>query len=516
MNSASNQPIPENRDPAEPTVRCPSATSGDNLFLGPTWPETELGRFMVTGFGKLLASAARGTEFIRNVGLEVGATVDAKNENESLSRWIDSRGWPARPLQVGIFQSGQWADDLVAANGVFRPEWSEVSRPNFTANTDVLVRRTDDGGLLVTARERVGREAAWFDWGAERPFSYPAVFPTRFDASQVTIAPDALGTTDALISRLLIEAAALCSRLPERLTLDDRINGRNVGWSRFAKASVEGEPVTLRNNADTDPLTLVIRALTEAIATADQTTRTSPAARAAARVLSAWAVTAEGVEASLVRSAAETAWDVNRNEVETALRVGAVRLAQLDDPAGMTALEFAATLLREKRHAFAQEQVDFVTSELKTQSDSPEGVARVCAGVVLVASAFPPEHLRHFKEDLLDDARFAGALVGQDQDTHLILQVFRMLERRAGIQFVPAWSGSIEPRPGASAQSTLTPPAFTFPAAEVTKRTTKRVKASRKTKVKAKATKAVKATKSGKTLRFQAKNAAPASRRKAA
>ncbi len=500
---------------SEPAVRCPSATSGDNLFLGPTWPETKFGRLMVKGFGRLLAGAARGTEFIRNVGVEVGATIETRNEDETLSRWIDSRGWPARPLQVNVFQSGQWADDLVAANGVFRPEWHETSRPTFFAHTDVIVRRADDGGLLITTRERTGRESAWFDWSSERPFSYPSVFPVRIDATQVTIAPDALGNTDSLISRLLLEAAALCSRLPERLTLEDRIEGRNVGWSRFtSRSTVEGLPVTLHNHADTDPLTLVMRALTEAIATADQTTRQSPAARAAARLLSAWAVTAQGVEASIVRSAAETAWDVNKNEVETALRVAAVRLAQLDDPAGLAALEFAATLLRERRQAFAQEQVDFVTSELKTQSQSAEGVARVVAGIVLVASTFPPEHLRHFKQDLLDDARIAGALVGQDQDTHLILQVFRMLERRAGIQYVPVWSGSIEPQPTTNAQLTLTPPVFTFPASEVASRTTGRVKATKKSKTK----KTVKATRasSGKKLRFQAKAKPGTQRRKAA
>jgi hypothetical protein len=513
-------PAKNTNDPAprgEPHVRCPSATSGDNLFLGPTWPETKFGRFMVTGFGRLLASAARGTEFIRTVGVEVGATVGTRSEDDTLARWIDHKGWPARPLQVGVYQSGGWADDLVSADGVFRPEWNETTRPVFATHTDVLVRRSDDGGILIQSRERTGREAAWFDWSCERPFSYPSVFPVRFDATQATLAPDALGNTDPLITRLLIEAAALCSRLPERLTLDDRINGRNVGWSRFsARTTVEGLPITLHHHADTDPLTLVMRALTEAVASADQTTRTSPAARAAARVLSAWAVSASGVEPSLVRAAAETAWDVNKSEVETALRVAAVRLAQLDDPAGLAALEFSASLLREKRHAFAQEQVDFVVSELKTQSNTPEGVARVAAGVVLVASTFPPEHLRHFKEDLQDDAKLSGALVGQDQDTHLILQVFRMLERRAGIQYIPAhtlaWSGSIEPRPSATALSTLTPPGFTFPAGEVTK--SKRVRAKKGKS--GKATKGKSGAKSGKSLRFPAKTSPPHARRKAA
>lgn len=515
--------IPQSETPA---IRCPSATSGDNLFLGPTWPETKFGRFMVTSFGRLLAGAARGTEFIRNVGMEVGATTHSRNEDEALARWIDSKGWPARPLQVGVFQGGEWAEDLVAAPGVFRPEWSETSRPNFSTFMDTLVRRFDDGGLLVTTRERAGREASWFDWASERPFSYPSVFPTRIDPTQVTIAPDALGSTDPLISRLLIEAAALCSRLPERLTLDDRIHGRNVGWSRFASAStVQGAPISIRNNADNDPLTLVMRALTEAISTADQTTRTSPAAHAAARLLSAWAVSAQGVDQSIVRTAAETAWDVNKNEVETTLRVAAVRLSQLDDPAGLAALEFASSLLRDKRYTFAQEQQDFVVSELKTQADTPEGVARVAAGIVLVASTFPPEHLRHFKEDLLEDVQFSGALVGQDQDTHLILQVFRMLERRAGIQFIPApaWTGSIEPRPSKDARPSLSPPTFTFPTAEVARKSTRRVKASSKARsrpagkgksgaAKARETKAP----SGKNLRLAVKGSATAARRKAA
>ncbi len=441
-----------------PAVCVPTATAGDNLFLGPTWPETKLGRFMVKGFGRLLVGAVRGSEFLRNVGVELGTPANARNEDEALSRWMDRRGWPALPLQIRIHQAGDWSEDLIAARGVFLPQWGEVSSPhvNQASNFDAIVSRTTDGGVQVTTIERAGREATWFDWSQERPLSYPGVFPVRVDCSQVTLTANALGSTDPLIVRLLIEAAALCARHPERLTLDDRISGRNVGW---ASNSQHG---TVDNNADTDPLTLVVRALTEALNTADQTTRRSPAARVAARLLSAWAITARAVEPAIVRSAVECAWDVNNDEVETALRVGAVRLAQLDDPAGLAALEYAASLLRSKVQVFPAEQAEFVVSELKTQSDTPEGVARISAGIVLVGAALPAEHLRHFKQDFLDDARISGALIGQDQDTHLILQVFRMLERRAGIAYVPVPS-TIDPTHAADARPAPTPGGYTFP-----------------------------------------------------
>jgi hypothetical protein len=393
--------------------------------------------------GGVMRGVVKGNVFLRNVGVEVGMPAPARDEEAALGQWMDERGWPAKPLRVGIIAPQQIASELVSARGVFLPEWVNMRGRDVQSVTelDVLVQyHENDGSLTVYAAENPGFEAAWYDWSSERPLSFPSVFPTRCDCAQVTIGADGLGRIDALLARLLIEAAALYARHPARLTVEDRISGRNAAWASH-----------LSEATDEEPMTTVMKALTAALLGADSTTRQSPGAKCAARVLSAWAAGAcgtlsavgSGVDAGAARGAAEAAWDVNAHEAETALRVAVVRLAQMDDPAGMAGLEHAANLLRGRSVSFPPDQVEFVLSELKTQAGTADGVARVCAGVVLVGATLPEAHVPAFRSDVLDDARLSGALLGQEQDEMLILQTFRMIERRAGLLGHDAQGGAV-------------------------------------------------------------------------
>jgi hypothetical protein len=313
---------------------------------------------------------------------------------------------------------------------VFLPEWLHDWERHHSREgvVDAHVHVRDNGAVDITTYENSALDAAWFDWSQERPLSFPGVFPARVDCAQVTLDPDALGQVDPRLARLLCEGAALLSRHPARVTLEDRLNGRNAGW-----AVAQPEP-----DFTMDPFTILVRELADALHMSEPTVRRSPAARCAARVLSAWAASSDEVEESVVRSAAEVAWDVNQDEAETALRVGAVRLAQSDDQAGFEALERAAETLRGREVNLNADQLEFIASELRTLSHTSGGVGRAAAGIVLLGATMPSEHLRHFKDDLLEDVRLSGVLAEQDQHMYVILQTFRMLERRAGVHYVPS------------------------------------------------------------------------------
>ena len=78
----------------------------------------------------------------------------------------------------------------------------------------VLTVDADGRGVLLTC-ERAEREAAWYDWGQNRPISYASVFPGRLDPMQVTLGEIDAG--DAGTVETITRAACVLSRHPARL-----------------------------------------------------------------------------------------------------------------------------------------------------------------------------------------------------------------------------------------------------------------------------------------------------------
>lgn len=339
----------------------------------------------------------------------------------SLAGWMDGRQTPTRPLRVGVMLD-DWAFGTLSEGGASDVEWmvSEETTPLEAmrrGNLDAVVAPGAEGAdtMVVRTREHSAKEAAWFDWGAERPISYFSVFPMRMDPNRVTL-PGLLSGIErrdpaaAESARRMIRLAALCGRYPARLTLADRISGRT---------SVPRGGGGLDLTAD---------AFREA-AGALGGSRTA-ADRIAARVASAWIATAPDTLNDDQRcELADRVVRVCGDEAEVLLRVAAVRLAMLDENLGIDALVRADRMIRQRGTIEGLDHIRLLQAELEHGTFGGMTIGRVAAGVCLACAVTPADRIAFLKDDLVDDFRLSSWLVGRDKEHAMLLTVFRELER---------------------------------------------------------------------------------------
>lgn len=377
--------------------------------LSATWRDGSLSALVREGVGRVatsLAGRAAGEHW-----LAVAA-----------AGLLDGDSAPVRPLRIGVAVERDLADWVMGDRG--DPSWMMIEPTACAAaladehRLDAVVVRDGPDSLGVVTPERPGLEAAWFDWACERPVSYLSLFPMRVDCARLSLSglakPDRWAGERGEFLRTLIVTAATLSRWPARLTSLDRVLGRRPAAGdradRFDVAS--GSLYTLGRSLET---------------LAD---RRGAGARAAGRALSAWLATFAGpIDEDDRARFAEAAADAAGEEPEVMLRLAAVRLACFQDELGLDALLRADRMLRGRTALPGVDHVKFLQSELSHGTPDPLTFGRVAAGLCLACSTTAADRIAYLRDDLFEDMRFSGWLVGRDQDRALLMEVFRALER---------------------------------------------------------------------------------------
>lgn len=389
---------------------------------------------------------------------------------QKLAGRLDAGAWPTRPLRIGVRPGHELSRCVAEASGSGGVQFVVVrdaigDRAAFAAlNLDALLVAAPLG-LKVLAREHKELEAGWFDWGSARPLSYPSVFPTRLDCAQATIDDGPMNEADLVLLRAIAEAVAAFSRVRARLTPQDRWRGRKA----IDERGIGDEAMERLASA------LQRAALGEV----------RSAHRAAARVLSAWVIRDQpGALASRERQLAELCARCAGQEAEVMLRLGAARLADMDDAGGRQALLAADRMLRTRPTLPGMDNSAFVQAELDQGRHDPRTVGRVAAGVVLACATLPVERLVFSQGDLLEEMRFSQWLVGRDQDRSLLHHLTRELvwQRRAEQKGLP--SAGVSQQAAAQAEK-----AETEAAAPVRKKTRARSRPGSKSRSSGAATK---------------------------
>lgn len=340
----------------------------------------------------------------------VGWTLPTTIENGAI-RFLEGRPGALR-LRVGFRAGDDLARSLGQADGRADIQWIRVSqddepRAMRRLRLDALIVQPAHSPLRVVFPESEGREAAWFDWGGERPLSYASVFPHRVDAGQATLGEvDWFDDAEVALLRALVEAGGVLARHPTRLTLTDRLGGRQAIESPETAAGV-------------------MATLAERLA---GSSGESALARAAARVVGAYFASGSGrVRPETRRLAVECAARVLEGEPEAALRAAAMRLASGEEAEAMLAIRRAEVLLRSRPRETHVDHLAFIQSELATGVPGPLTLGRIAAGLGLLVATTPVERLDYLKDDIAEDLRYSGLLIGRDQDHAMLLDLLRNL-----------------------------------------------------------------------------------------
>lgn len=330
------------------------------------------------------------------------------------------------PLRIGLDARREVVRAITEATGSAPVHWIDVTPGEDDQadaerlDLDAIVRQPAFGPLRVSTRVHEDRDAAWYDWARPLPFSYAAVFPVRIDPHGLTLDDkDWIERGGAPVLRLLIDASALLSRSPARLDLADRLRGRGVIDPAAQGPGLPGA------------LTTTIQRLGAAVEEASREGRTSGALRIAARVVGAYHSThdrAFDLETRCRVIAAAAA--ILRDEPEAMLRAGAAEISRGEDDAAMASFERAARLLRSLRVEPASIHLAFLQAEIENGTSDPMTLGRVAAGICIAAGTSEPERFAYVRDDIADDLRYAGWLVGRDQDRSILLRVAAEMDQR--------------------------------------------------------------------------------------
>lgn len=366
-------------------------------------------------------------------GLSGLAEFAARHDLPGLERFAalhDLLPWPARPVRIAMTIDESRAEALKAAPGIIECEFIRIREEDLAGHCYDAVVQDGPGGLEVLTPEAPGREASWYDWADARPLAYASVFPMRLDCAKVSLSGLSMRSDrDAALARALIETAAVLSRSGHRLTMADRALGRRPLGEVRPDGAGDHRPVLAR-----DPVEACLKDLLFRVQSFDVGAAPVPAQRAAARLVSAWLATrpvGEDFEIDLAarRRGIEAAVQVAGDEPETMLRLAAVRFAGMDDDGGYDALWRADRILRDRQTLPGTDQFLFLQAELDMGPYGPMTLGRAAAGICLLCATTPIERIPYVRDDLIDDMRYSGWLVGRDQDRSMLLEVFRRLER---------------------------------------------------------------------------------------
>ncbi|MCL4220692.1 MAG: hypothetical protein KJZ65_04915 [Phycisphaerales bacterium] len=342
---------------------------------------------------------------------------------EAVARALDRRPELASPLRIGIIAPPDMARSITTHEAAVPVSWRTIDEPraspDSTARLDLVFRHDGMRGGVAAIPEHDDQPATWFDWSTPRPLSFASVFPHHIDPAQLTISllPGA-DAHDPLVTSLLVAAAAQ-ARFPSRLTLTDRL---------FGRLPLDGE----EDPSHIDPGAFRVRAMRRLAQTlsARDPHDASVLERTAASVVSAWLVT-PGARIPMAerRTLLEAVAPFQRNRPETWLRLAAVRFANYDDDAAIAALLEADPLVRACSDQIVIDQAGFVQSEITLGGGGPLTLGRIASGICLLAAQHPYERLDFLRDDLLEDLRYSGWLVGRDQDSVVLHRVIRELTR---------------------------------------------------------------------------------------
>jgi len=419
--TAGSKLVVDERAKAQPVD---DARAAPNTRAG--WPEGSVAGSLLDASGRITGAAVRVVD--RGLRTDVQGLISAAH---------DTLPWPTRPLRIGVRAGSELLRTLPEARGTCPVDWFTMSGSSDTSGAcrrhlldAVIWSRADQAEILTNVAP--GAEASWYDWAQRRPLTYASVFPHTIDPDRVTLAADS-GALQAgpRIVRALLEAAAALSRRPERLDLSDRLRGRRPDDDIAARDGLHPteEPSRLGDGA--------LDALAEALAGDCDPARASRLDRIAARVATAH-LAARDMDDQRRLQLMEHAARVAGDEPEVLLRLAAARFgAHLDGPA-FEALARADWALRDTPGTPPPDPFEFIQGELNHGGGGTLSVGRVAAGICLLCAHTPRERLKFLRDDLLDDMRYSGWLIGSDPDRRLLMDVFCVLERAPGPRMAKA------------------------------------------------------------------------------
>ena len=415
-------------DPIKVSVWGSPVARSRGVELGRAWPVNSIGQWEMASRA-VLARAARTVWscFQDNYG---------KQSVDEVSReWLDQLDWPARPIRVGLRVSDATSELLLDAAGGIDLEWYRIPSDENAERAcarrflDVVVSETPDCGLAIYTMEHEGLDAQWYDWGRATPLSYISLFPVRFDCNRITLDGNPehepwLDPRSAVATRALIEAAAVLSRNPSRVTFEDEINGRRAIRPLAVEPDRFGKYPTGR-----DPIQYVLKRLVSVIEHVPHGP-VSAAERACARVASAFLATSHARVDDFTRvRGLEIAARVSGDEPEVMLRLAAVRFSSCRDMSAIDALERADRMLRTSPVHPGLDNMAFILSELEHGPESQLTLGRIAAGIVLASAGKSLSELLYVRDEITDDMRYSNWLNGREQDQLLLVEVFRRLEK---------------------------------------------------------------------------------------
>jgi len=348
-------------------------------------------------------------------------SVSVESLVEGVGADLDARPELADPIHIAIVSTRAQAEALRDHQAAVPVRWSLIEEINERDRRmfDLAFRVDPEQGGLALLPEHERRPATWYDWATPRPLSFASVFPHQNDPAQFTVGVlPTVEDPNPLVGAMLV-AAAVAGRSRGRLTTLDRLRGR---------IPLDGAETT----GTIDPGAFRARAMRRVSELLDscEPSQATVLERAAASVLSAWLVTPSArIEMVERRSMMERACLFLPERPEAWLRLGAVRIADLDDQGGIEAILRGDPFVRATRDQLVLDQAEFVQSELEHGNGASMTLGRVEAGFCLLAAQHDYERLDFLKADLLEDLDHAGWLVGRDQDTAVLRGVFEELHR---------------------------------------------------------------------------------------
>lgn len=390
------------------------------------WPTDVVNWTGLKTLGAIISASAAAANFASRV-IADGAPGDEGGPGDQVGmQVVDQLDWPARPLRIGVIEPRAWAESIHEAGDNSNVEWFEIPRDDADRMSELmldgLIVSSDDDGLDMRILLHPGHDATWYDWGTERPLSYTSVFPLRLDCERLTCSLSRQDSPELV--RALIDAAAWSSRWPSRLTLRDRVSGRQpcVQMRRGAETPRPWRP-------QSEPFVRCMQVLLQRVCGLGRPVVVTSSMRIAARIVSAHLTTSDTPMTDTVRRAGiEACAAIARDEPEILLRLAAARLACTDDDAGMEAIRWADRAMRGRDVMPGIDPYSFLQAEMGMDQHAPLAVGRLAAGVCMLASPMSAEKIAFVREDLTEDMQFSGLLVGREQDQRLLMDVMRTLE----------------------------------------------------------------------------------------
>lgn len=355
-----------------------------------------------------------------------------------------------RAIRIGLDLSQRDHERLCAAGAsglapglavewVRAPAGLMTDAPRDAAAFDALVRREPEsrggsGAAAVFVPEHGEFRAAWKDWAAPNSPGYAQTFPARLDPSAIRL--DQCDLADPMHARLAADVIVLAAALGAG-------PARRPGGLRSVVRGGALDAETAR--AATEVAMLRLAGTLEDLAAAADRNETSvpPAARGAARVLSAWLTTWQNqpgtppIHHERCRLA-QLAADILGDEPEAALRLGATQIAAFEDRAAMATFRRARDMLRADGRACPTDPLAFIQSEIELGAPNGLTLGRVAAGLVLLWATTPADSAHYLRDDLLDDLRHSGWLAQREQDCKVLAEVLDELardeDRRTGLR----------------------------------------------------------------------------------